>query len=99
MKAIKRLLAYFARKKEIRKAKGRVLEEDIDFDNIVSSAFHAKKLYDELKAVCHPDRFQDAETVSKATELFQLVTQNKGNIDALLQLKVRIYNELPIRTK
>lgn len=99
MKAIKRLLAYFARKKEIRKAKERVLEEDIDFDNIVSSAFHAKKLYDELKAACHPDRFQDAETVSKATELFQLVTQNKGNIDALLQLKVRIYKELPINAK
>lgn len=99
MNAIKRLLAYFARKKEIRKAKKKVLEEQIDFNNIVSSAFHAKELYDELKTVCHPDRFQDTEIVSKATELFQLVTQNKGNYDVLLQLKERIYNELPISTK
>lgn len=99
MKAIKRLLAYFARKKEIRKAKERVLEEDIDFDNIVSSAFHAKKLYDELKAVCHPDRFHDSETIAKATELFQLIVQNKGNYDELIKLKERIYKELPINAK
>lgn len=99
MNAIKRLLAYFARKKEIRRARKKVLEEQIDFNNIVSSAFHAKELYDELKTVCHPDRFQDVETVSKATELFQLVTQNKGNYDILLQLKERIYSELPISTK
>lgn len=99
MKAIKRLLAYFARKKEIRKAKKKVLEEDIDFDNIVSSAFHAKKLYDELKAVCHPDRFHDSETIAKATELFQLIVQNKGNYDGLIKLKERIYKELPINAK
>lgn len=99
MKAIKRLLAYFARKKEIRKAKKKVLEEDIDFDNIVSSAFHAKKLYDELKTVCHPDRFHDSETIAKATELFQLIVQNKGNYDELIKLKERIYKELPINAK
>lgn len=99
MKAIKRLLAYFARKKEIRKVKKKVLEEDIDFDNIVSSAFHAKKLYDELKAVCHPDRFHDSETIAKATELFQLIVQNKGNYDELIKLKERIYKELPINAK
>ena len=99
MKAIKRLLAYFARKKEIRKTKKKVLEEDIDFDNIVSSAFHAKKLYDELKTVCHPDRFHDSETIAKATELFQLIVQNKGNYDELIKLKERIYKELPINAK
>ena len=99
MNVVKRLLQYYARKKEIHKAREKILEEQIDFDNIVSSAFHAKELYDELKTVCHPDRFQDVETVSKATELFQLVTQNKGNYDILLQLKERIYSELPISTK
>lgn len=96
MNAIKRLLTYFARKKEIRMAKKKVLDEQIDFDNIVSSAFHAKELYDELKTICHPDRFNDSETIAKATELFQAITENKGNYDVLLQLKERIYNELPI---
>lgn len=96
MNAIKRLLTYFARKKEIRMAKKKVLDEQIDFDNIVSSAFHAKELYDELKTICHPDRFNDSKTIAKATELFQAITGNKGNYDVLLQLKERIYNELPI---
>lgn len=96
MNAIKRFLQYFARKKEIRRTRKKILNEQIDFNNIVSSAFHAKDLYDELKIICHPDRFHDSETILKATELFQLVTQNKGNYDVLLQLKERIYNELLI---
>ena len=92
----KRLFQYYVRKKEIRKAREKILDEQIDFDNIVSSAFHAKELYDELKTVCHPDRFQEEDVMSKATELFQAVTQNKGNYDKLLKLKDRIYRELPI---
>lgn len=80
-------------------AKKKVLSEQIDFDNIVSSAFHAKELYDELKTICHPDRFHDSETISKATELFQAVTENKGNYEILLKLKKRIYNELSISDK
>ena len=99
MNAIKRILQYFSRRKEIHRANKKVLDEQIDFDNIVSSAFHAKELYDELKTICHPDRFHDSETISKATELFQLVTQNKGNYGVLLQLKERIYSELPISPK
>lgn len=96
MNAIKRILQYISRRKEIHRAKKKVLDERIDFDNIVSSAFHAKELYNELKTICHPDRFHDSETIAKATELFQAVTENRGNYDALLQLKGRIYNELPI---
>lgn len=96
MEAIKRILQYFSRKRDIRKARKEVLEEKIDFDNIVSSAFHAKELYDELKTVCHPDRFHDSETIAKATELFQAVTQNKGNYSVLQELKDRMYRELPI---
>lgn len=96
MNAIKRLLTYFTRRKDIRMARKKVLEEQIDFNNIVSSAFHAKGLYDELKTICHPDRFHDSETIAKATELFQLMVQNKGNYDMLKQLKGRIYKELPI---
>lgn len=87
MNVVKRLFQYYVRKKEIHKAREKILEEQIDFDNIVSSAFHAKELYDELKTVCHPDRFLEEDVMSKATELFQAVTQNKGNYDELLKLK------------
>lgn len=73
-----------------------ILNESIDFVNVVSSSLLAKGLYDELKKICHPDRFQNEHDINKANELFQLITQNKGDYDKLLQIKDRIYNELPI---
>ena len=48
MKVIKRVLRYLARKREIRMEKRKILGERIDFDNIVSSAFHAKELYEAI---------------------------------------------------
>lgn len=96
MNVIKRIFQYLSNRKEMRMAKKKVLEEQIDFDNIISSAFHAKELYDELKTTCHPDRFQDSAIIKKATELFQSVTESKGNYNILLKLKDRIYNELPV---
>ena len=73
-----------------------ILNESIDFGNVVSSSLLAKDLYDELKKICHPDRFQNELDINKANELFQLITQYKGDYDKLLQIKVRIYKELPI---
>lgn len=73
-----------------------ILVEEIDFGNVVSSSLLAKSLYDELKKVCHPDRFFNEQDIIKANELFQLVTQNKGDYNKLLSLKERIYRELPI---
>ncbi len=78
------------------KIRGQILEEKIDFGNVVSSSLLAKNLYDELKKVCHPDKFQKQEDVNTATELFQLLVQNKGDYNKLLSLKERIYIELPI---
>ena len=72
-----------------------ILVEEIDFGNVVSSSLLAKSLYDELKKVCHPDRFFNEQDIIKANELFQLVTQNKGDYNKLLSLKERIYRELP----
>lgn len=63
----------------------------------MSSSLLAKKLYDELKKVCHPDKFQKQEDINKATELFQLLVQNKGDYNYLVNLKERIYDELPIK--
>lgn len=81
------------------KIREEILGEQIDFGNIVSSSLLAKGLYDELKKVCHPDRFRNEKDIIKATELFQLVSQNKGDFNKLKSLKEKIYNELPINNK
>lgn len=73
-----------------------ILNESIDFGNVVSSSLLAKDLYDELKKVCHPDRFHNEQDENKANELFQLITQNKGDYNKLLALKDQVYSELPI---
>lgn len=78
------------------KIREQILVEEIDFGNVVSSSLLAKSLYDELKKVCHPDRFLNEQDIIKANEIFQLVTQNKGDYNKLLSLKERIYSELPI---
>lgn len=81
---------------ERNKMREQILVEEIDFGNVVSSSLLAKGLYDELKKVCHPDRFLNEQDIIKANEIFQLVTQNKGDYNKLLSLKERIYSELPI---
>lgn len=78
------------------KIRNEILQGDIDFGNVIASSLLAKGLYDELKKVCHPDRFNNERDINKATELFQLLNQNKGDYTKLLALKEQIYNELPI---
>ena len=97
MNKIKRFFSSLFRDSEKDKIKDKILSEEIDFGNIVSSSLLAKGLYDELKKVCHPDKFQKEEDINKATELFQLLVQNKGDYNKLQSLKERIYNELPIK--
>ena len=97
MNRIKRLFCGLFGKSEKDKIRDKILSEEIDFGNIVSSSLLAKGLYDELKKVCHPDKFQKEEDINKATELFQLLVQNKGDYNKLQSLKERIYNELPIK--
>lgn len=95
MERIKQYIKNFFKKSERAKFREKVLSEDIDFANIVSSSLLAKDIYDELKVLVHPDRFQDPDIISKATEIFQLVQQNRGNYDKLVQLKEQAYSELP----
>ena len=56
----------------------------------------SEKVKDELKVKVHPDRFQDPEMISRATELFQLIHQNKGDYNRLIELKELAYKELHI---
>lgn len=97
MNKVKRFFSSLFRDSEKDKIRDKILSEEIDFGNIVSSSLLAKGLYDELKKNCHPDKFQKEEDINKATELFQLLVQNKGDYNKLLSLKERIYNELPIK--
>ena len=99
MNKIKRFFSGLFGISEKDRMKDKILSEEIDFGNIVSSSLLAKGIYDELKKVCHPDKFQKEEDINKATELFQLLVQNKGDYNKLLSLKERIYNELPIAKK
>lgn len=99
MEWIKRLYNRIFAKSEEELLRDKVLNDDIDFANVVSSSLLAKGLYDDLKKQCHPDRFQEEKDINKANELFQLVTQNKGNYAELIFLKERVYKELPVCKK
>ena len=79
MNKIKRFFSSLFGEFEKDKIRDKILSEEIDFGNIVSSSLLAKGLYDELKKVWHPDKFQKEEDINKATELFQLLVQNKGD--------------------
>lgn len=96
MSKISRFFSRIFGNSEKDKIREQILGEQIDFENVVSSSLLAKGLYDELKKVCHPDRFHNEQDIAKATELFQLINQNKGDFNKLLSLKEQIYNELPI---
>ena len=68
-------------------AKQRVLRDDqIDWNNTMH-VFKAQELYNQLKVVCHPDRFTDPQLNSIATDLFQRITKNKTNYKELQKLK------------
>lgn len=78
--------------------KERALSENVDFGNIINSAFHANNLYNSLKVKCHPDRFpNDEEKIAKALEISQLIGKYKNNIKMLEELKLRAQNELNIK--
>lgn len=99
MNKIKRLFSSLLGASEKDEIRAKILSEEIDFGNIVSSSLLAKGLYDELKKICHPDKFHNEQDICKATELFQLINRNRGDYSKLLSLKEQIYSELPIDNK
>lgn len=77
--------------------KNESLNQDIDFNNIINSSFNSIKLYDELKVLCHPDRFPtNKEKNSIAEKIFQEITKNKNNVKRLLELKEEAKQKLNI---
>ena len=99
MEQIKKLFKRIFAKSEEELLRDKVLKERVDFDNVVASSLLAKEVYDELKKVCHPDRFQCEQDIKKANELFQLISESKGDYSGLLKLKEQVYQDLPIYKK
>lgn len=73
------------------------ISENVDFGNILHSAFHAEELYDQLKVKCHPDRFiGDERKNAAALGIFQQLGQYRHDIKALKRLRQRAEDELDI---
>ncbi|MEQ8324034.1 MAG: hypothetical protein RID18_16295 [Cytophagales bacterium] len=92
-------LVFFRSKSEskkdqfIREAK----EGNVDFGNIITSSFHVKPLYEELKVKCHPDRFpNDDEKNKMALEIFQEISKNQSDYKKLIELKETAKQKLNI---
>jgi hypothetical protein len=94
------ILGYQIRQKaksdgEYRKFRRKVKQEDVDFDNIIDSAFDARPFAKKLKILCHPDRFVGDEGKMKlAEELHQLVEEKSRDLKELKELEKRIELEL-----
>lgn len=69
------------------KPKEKILDEEIDFRNILNSSFNASKIYNDLIRKCHPDRFTgDIEKIKIANQISAEITQNKNNIKKLNEI-------------
>lgn len=78
--------------------KKQILDEgDIDFDNIMNSAFNAEQLYNVLIRKCHPDRFApDDAKMQLANDISSRLTQCKHDISALNAIKNEAIEKLNI---
>jgi hypothetical protein len=81
-----------AQQKEVFKAKN----ASVDMDNVMSSINGSRDLYKQLSRSCHPDKFVNTPMQEKAENIFQEISKNKRNYNALLELKKRAVNELNI---
>lgn len=70
---------------------------DVDFGNIVDSAFNARTLYHDLIIKCHPDRFAPDDTKMQiANELSARLTEYQHDIQAMNAIKEEAVEKLNI---
>lgn len=96
------VLVFLTQKKEIpsgsRAAKKKIISADVDFGNIVNSAFHAERLYNSMKAKVHPDKFAtDEKKCAAALDIFQQMTKYRTDMKKLEELKRRAIDELDVK--
>lgn len=93
------LLFYSRSKSRSKKSdyKMKAKSAEIDFSNVIESAFKAKPLYHDMIRKCHPDRFpMNPEKIQIATELSLEIGKNKNNLKRLLELKKEAEEKLDI---
>ena len=72
-------------------------EGEIDFGNIVNSAFASDDLYKKLIRSCHPDRFPgDEAKIAIANDLSSRITKSQRDQKALKSLKEEAEQKLNI---
>ena len=77
------------------KQKKDILSKEVDFDNIMDSAFESKELFNQLKKKCHPDLFIGNDIlVEKANVIFQDLSENKNNFKVLKEIEKKIEDHL-----
>ncbi len=75
-----------------------LMDEKVDYQNIIHSSFNAGTLYNQLIKKCHPDRFpNDVRKQEIATEISAEAGKNKHNIKRLEELKQRAIQELNVK--
>ena len=75
-----------------------IMNEKVDYQNIINSSFLAAALYDQLIKKCHPDRFPNDEDKHRiAEEISAELGKNKHNNKRLEELKQRAIQELGIK--
>ena len=78
--------------------KQEIIDQKVDFGNLIKSSFHASELYDELIRKCHPDRFVgDDRKIEIATQLSSKITENRNNLKKLEELKEEAIEKLNIQ--
>lgn len=92
------LLLFRNRKGVDSNTRKRILNEDVDFGNLINSAFHSEELWNSLRKKCHPDRFGgDEKKIKIAGEIQAAINENKNNVKVLHELKIRAEKELDIK--
>jgi hypothetical protein len=80
---------------DFKKEKQDILSKEVDFNNIMTSAFESKALFNKLKKKCHPDLFIGNDIlVEKANKIFQDLSENKNDFKELKAIEIKINNDL-----
>ena len=80
---------------DFKKKKQDILSKDVDFNNLITSAFESKELFNKLKKKCHPDIFIGNDIlVEKANVIFQDLSKNKNNFKELKAIEIKINSDL-----
>lgn len=95
------LLIFRSKEKQVDKKdeiKSKVMGEgEIDFGNVINSAFASDELYKKLIRSCHPDRFPgDEDKIAIANDLSSRITKSQRDQKALKALKEEAEQKLNI---